>query len=178
MLLDGSAVLRLTSDVATFKTIAKEKIMPIVRTVHLSFSRKLAGCLLVAVVLAGMLAGCSTPETRSKERSSAFEALNRDDQRLVLQGKIREGLGEDAVYVAMGHPSRRVKGQREGKQEISWIYSRLETRQVASYSPRVVVTRKGRYYVHDVYEPVYDSYLVDAFEVTFRNGKVVGWKEL
>ena len=152
--------------------------MPTLKPLPLSLFRSVwvrwAGVLFLAVL--GM--GCSTPETRSKERASAFESLSRADQRMVLQGEIREGLGEDGVYVAMGHPSRRVKGQRDGVQEISWIYSRMESRQIPAYSSRVVVGPGGRRYVQDYYSPVYDSYLVDAFEVTFRNGKVVGWREL
>lgn len=136
--------------------------------------------LLVLGLIAGGVTGCSTPETRSKEkeRASAFEKLSQADQRLVLKGKIREGLGEDAVYVAMGHPSRRIRSQREGVSEVSWIYSRMESRLVPAYSTRVVRLSDGRRYLTDVYTPVYDTYLVDAFEVTFRDGKVIGWREL
>ncbi|MDX6765694.1 MAG: hypothetical protein SFU85_02780 [Candidatus Methylacidiphilales bacterium] len=121
--------------------------------------------------------GCSTPQSRSQERASSFEKLSQDDQRLVLKGKIREGLDEDAVYVAMGHPSRRTRGQRDGKEEVSWIYSRLESRVVPAFTPQVVFVN-GRRCIRDVYTPITDTYLVDAFEVMFREGKVVGWREL
>jgi len=136
------------------------------------------GFLALASVLVLAAAGCSTPQTRAKERASTFERLKPEDQRMLLQGKIREGLDEDAVYVALGNPSRMTRGQKEGKREYSWIYSRLETRTIPSYRPRVVHLKDGRAVVYDDYVPYYDTYLVDAFEVMFRDGKVIGWKEL
>jgi hypothetical protein len=127
-------------------------------------------------LLAGM--GCSTPQTRAKERASSFERLKPEDQRMLLQGKIREGLDEDAVYVALGSPTRVTRGQREGKQEYSWIYSRMVTRTIPAYRPRAVRLSDGRTMVCEDYAPLYETDLVDAFEVIFRAGKVIGWKEL
>lgn len=135
------------------------------------------GLLALAALLLGA-AGCSTPLTRSQERASTFERLKPEDQRLLLQGKIREGLDEDAVYIALGKPSRVTRGQKEGRREFSWIYSRLETRTVLSYRPRVVHLQDGGAVVHYDAAPYYDTYSVDAFEVMFQDGKVIGWKEL
>lgn len=132
----------------------------------------LAGLCLLAV------AGCSTPQTRAKERASSFERLKPEDQRMLLQGKIREGLDEDAVYVALGRPTRVTRGQREGQREYSWIYSRTVTRTIPAYRPRAVRLSNGRTVVYEDYAPLYETDLVDAFEVMFRAGKVVGWKEL
>jgi hypothetical protein len=143
-----------------------------------SFPRRFNLFLFLGLAAFLAIVGCSTPETRSREKATSFEALKAEDQRLVLQGKIREGLNEDAVYVALGRPSRITRGQKEGKKEFSWIYSRLVTRTIPAYRPRVVRFRDGRSVIYDDYAPYYDSYLVDAFEVFFREGKVTGWKEL
>lgn len=134
-----------------------------------------AGVLVFALLA---LAACSTPETRSKERATAFEKLSAEDQRMLLKGKIREGLNEDGVYIALGHPTRVARGQREGQREVSWFYGRLETRVIPSYRPTLIRLRDGTRIIRDEYAPVYDSYFVETFEVIFRNGKVIGWKEL
>jgi hypothetical protein len=138
--------------------------------------RKLSVFLFAIAFIA--LSACSTPETRSKERATAFEKMSAEDQRMVLKGKIREGLDEDAVYVALGHPNRTTRGQKEGKREYSWIYARSETRVVDAYRPRLIRLHDGTAIIREEYSPIYDSYLVDSFEVMFREGKVVGWREL
>lgn len=135
----------------------------------------------ILAALAGLfaVAGCSTPQSRAKERAVAFERLSEEDQKLVMAGRIREGLSEDAVYVALGRPTRVARGRVEGKDEVKWIYSRMETRTVPTYRTRVVrTTARGAVVVYDDYVPYTDAYLVDAFEVVFRGGKVVGWREL
>ena len=74
------------------------------------------------VSLTFLLAGCTTTETRIQERPEAFRALSPNDQALVQQGKIREGMSQDAVYIAWGPPSSRIPGRVRGRIVETWIY--------------------------------------------------------
>src|SRR6186713_451559 len=57
------------------------------------------------------LTGCTTVETRIAERPEAFRRLSPTDQTLVQQGRVRDGMSRDAVYIAWGPPSQRVPGR-------------------------------------------------------------------
>jgi hypothetical protein len=121
---------------------------------------------------------CSTPETRSKERADTFSQLDKNQQRLVLQGRISEGLSQDAVYIAMGNPYKKRSGRFQGKETESWIYGRLESYYVPHYSYQRYHDSKGRVYVTPVYDPIPESRMVETFAVFFDQGRVVGWQEL
>jgi hypothetical protein len=47
---------------------------------------------------------CSTTETRISEHPEIFQSLSPRDQALVREGKIREGMSQNAVWVAWGAP--------------------------------------------------------------------------
>ena len=132
-------------------------------------------CLTMGLAL---LAACSTPQKRAEERPEAFGRLSKADQALVLNGEVREGLDADSVYVALGRPSRKARGSENGVEVERWIYSRV-------ISEPVRYQTLGHYYVgchgpypYCHYDTYWDSYVVDTFEVQFRNGIVTGWAEL
>jgi hypothetical protein len=75
-----------------------------------------------AVPLLFLLAGCTTIDTRVQEKAAVFQRLSPADQQLVLQGKIREGLPMDAVYIAWGPPSERIPGRYNGRTVETWVY--------------------------------------------------------
>jgi hypothetical protein len=133
-------------------------------------------CLLLLGV--ALLAGCSTPQKRAEERPEAFARLSKTDQKLVLNGQVREGLDTDAVYVALGRPSRKARGSENGVAYERWIYSRVISEPVRyRHLGTYYVGRHGPYhYCH--YDTYWNSYVVDTFEVQFRNGIVTGWAEL
>jgi hypothetical protein len=132
-------------------------------------------CLCLAALL---LAGCSTPQTRAKERPLAFEKLSPKQQDLVMRGLISEGMNSDAVYIAMGSPARIVSGRLEKSNFTRWIYGRTQTDVIPAYSYRPVVGPYGQVYMTSYYDPEYFTYQVDSYAVIFKNGKVVGWEEL
>ena len=68
------------------------------------------------------LVSCSTVETRISEHPEIYQRLNATDQALVQQGKIRDGMPQDAVYLAWGPPSQRVPGRNRGRIVETWIY--------------------------------------------------------
>ncbi len=69
-----------------------------------------------------LFASCSTPETRISERPDVYRSLASTDQALVSQGKIREGMSRDAVYIAWGAPNQRAEGRKRGNAVETWIY--------------------------------------------------------
>ncbi len=80
--------------------------------------------LIACCVALAFFAGCATPERRAQQHASTFKKLSPKDQQLVLSGKIRPGLGRDAVYIAWGEPDWKMQGGK-GKEECeSWFYYR------------------------------------------------------
>ena len=70
-----------------------------------------------------ILSGCSTTETRISEHPEIFQALSPQDQALVSQGKIREGMSQNAVWVAWGAPDQKAVGSARGRAVETWIYN-------------------------------------------------------
>ncbi|NJK92770.1 MAG: hypothetical protein HC904_13680 [Blastochloris sp.] len=133
--------------------------------------------LLPCLVLVGFL-GCSTPETRSKEKSDTFARLTQEQQRDVLQGRITEGLSEDAVYIALGKPYKKRSGRFQGKETLSWIYGRLDSYVIPRYRTRYYRGAQGELYSQREYDPITEYRTVETFAVFFEKGQVIGWQEL
>ncbi len=83
--------------------------------------RNIFQALLVGAVLL-FITGCTTLETRIQERPAAYAALSSNDKVLVQQGKIREGMSKDAVYLAWGPASGRIPGRNRGRIVETWVY--------------------------------------------------------
>jgi len=132
----------------------------------------------VIVTLLLIIAGCSTPQKRAEENPEAFAKLSKPQQRMVLEGRIGEGLSEKAVYIALGRPSKKRDMRIEGETITNWIYSRTLTEVIPAYRDRYYRGHNGRLYRSCYYDPYYRSYVVDTFRVMFKQGQVVGWEEL
>ncbi len=130
------------------------------------------------LVSIGLFAACSTPQKRAEERPEAFAQLSKGDQKLVLNGQVREGLDENAVYVALGRPSRKVRGSEGGVGYERWIYSRVVSEPVRYHHTGYYHVGKHGPYPYCHYSTYWNSYVVDTFEVQFRDGIVSGWAEL
>ncbi|MDQ3120164.1 MAG: hypothetical protein M3Q89_11455 [Verrucomicrobiota bacterium] len=79
--------------------------------------------ILLALMTAALsLAGCTTVQTRIEEKPEAFRRMSSSDQALVTQGKVREGMSQDAVYIAWGPPNQRALGRNRGSTVETWIY--------------------------------------------------------
>ena len=59
-----------------------------------------------------ILTSCSTTETRISNHPEIFQTLSPRDQALVREGKIREGMSQDAVWVAWGTPDQKERAPR------------------------------------------------------------------
>ena len=144
------------------------------------------------------LGSCSTPQTRISERPEVFNALNATDQALVSQGRIREGMSQDAVYIAWGAPNQRGVGRNRGRAAETWIYFSTTS---GNYYPSSLRYggfgygfggaylhrhRSGRLHRHVYYDPFYDPFfysrtpLVTYPErtVSLQNGRVVAYQFL
>jgi hypothetical protein len=70
-----------------------------------------------------VLTSCSTTETRISEHPEIFQSLSPQDQALISQGKIREGMSQNAVWLAWGTPDQKATGSARGRPVETWIYN-------------------------------------------------------
>ena len=132
----------------------------------------------VFIILGCILTGCSTPQKRSLENPAAFNALSVEQKELVLNSKIEAGLSEDAVYIALDQPAYVRKGQLDGEEITSWVYTKMEGFTVPTYRPVAYTDNEGKVHVSEVYEPEYRSRPVPNLIIMFKDGVVIGWQNL
>ena len=76
--------------------------------------------LLSVLALALLLAGCSTIDSRIKEKSASFNALSDTDQQIIRYGYITVGFTHDMVYMALDKPEKVIPGP--GPNQETWVY--------------------------------------------------------
>lgn len=82
-----------------------------------------ARLLIAPALCALLLAGCTTTVARRIEKyPEAFNALSDRHKALVRQGRIDEGMGRDAVWLAWGSATRVATGSIAGKTYERWSY--------------------------------------------------------
>ena len=167
---------------------------------RLNFSRALT----ISAALATLfLAGCATIETRISEHPDIYNSLSPRDQALVRQGRIREGMNMDAVWLAWGSPEQKGFGRYHGKSTETWIYRSYYNEYDPYYGGYgyggfgypyggfggggVLVGGRGRHghrrFVA-IYDPFYDPFFYPRFRqvsypyktVTFSNGRVIAYQ--
>ena len=151
----------------------------------------------LAALAVSLLSSCvatSTPQSRIAARPEAYNTLPASHRSLIDQGKIKEGMSKDAVYLAWGAADNVRESSREGKKTESWLYEGYDP----VYTQHVDIGyggygyggyghgRRGRYGgLYDCYPYGGSSYAVGtvvnyipyvARTVDFRNGKVTGWE--
>jgi hypothetical protein len=139
------------------------------------------------------LTSCATIETRISEHPEIYNQLSPRDQALVRQGQIREGMTQNAVWLAWGSPEQKGFGRMHGKASETWIYRAYYSEYQPFYGPYggyyggfgagfLVRGRHGRFI--SVYDPFYDPFFYPRFQqvsypyktVTFANGRVVAFQ--
>jgi hypothetical protein len=80
----------------------------------------------LGVLMAALLSGCATPETRIKREPEMFARLSPEQQALVKEGKVGVGFDADAVRLAVGEPDRKwTRTDASGTREV-WSYTTWE----------------------------------------------------
>lgn len=145
-----------------------------------------------AAFAALFLAGCATIETRISEHPEIYNELSPRDQALVRQGRIREGMTMNAVWVAWGSPEQKGFGRYHGKSTETWIYRAYYNEYDPYYGGFgypyggfggggvLIGGRHGHRRFVAIYDPFYDPFFYPRFRqvsypyktVTFVNGRV------
>ncbi len=61
-------------------------------------------------------------ERRISSNPKIYHSLSSSDQRLVQQGRIREGMAKEGVFLALGHPDQVASGRQRGADIEKWTY--------------------------------------------------------
>ena len=153
-----------------------------------------------AVVLAAassllFLTGCATIDSRISEHQDMFQRLSPADQALVREGKIRNGMSQDGVYLAWGGPDQKATGQVHGHPAETWVYEGTSHYPYpygwgpgyygGFYGFGFVGHGHGRFYrsgYDSFYEPFFYNYRPSVNyperTVSFQNGRVVAYQML
>ena len=109
-----------------------------------------AYALLAAGCAALLLGACTTTDSRAQSNPQIMSRLSPTDRALVLSGRVREGLGKEATYIAYGRPDRIYRGVMRGNQAEAWIYTTNEVRYGGGYGygffPTPLYTSRFAYY--------------------------------
>ena len=135
--------------------------------------------LLFASLLIPACASKSPADRRIQKNPQHYGGLTTEERTLVRQGRVKEGMSEDAVFLAWGRPDRVRSGSRQGIQTETWLYTRHDPVPYTSVGFGGVIGSRGRVAVHPSigygigsrdFAPVVER------KVEFRNGKVVAWE--
>src|SRR5262245_56964405 len=128
-----------------------------------------------------VLAACSTPNGRIREKKDVFAAYPPDVQAKIRAGKVDVGFTQEMTELALGRPTERYTAKdQEGAMEI-WLYG---TPAGHSGVGLTVGAGSGPYY--GGWGPYYgvgvgmsqpDSYYSGRQRVVFRDGKVVSFEK-
>lgn len=140
-----------------------------------------------------LFTGCTTQTATGKriEKNPAlYQKLSSRDKELVRSGEIKEGMSQEAVFIAWGRPDRVMAGGRNGSSSEKWAY--FDSVPVRTFG---VGVRSGGY------SPFYTSFGVHpsfgysygpgwgygtgidfvphiSREVEFTNGRVTAWERI
>jgi hypothetical protein len=138
---------------------------------------KLTGKIAVFLAMAVLLGvvGCTTEsvETRRRDQWMAYSALPEGQRELVDQGRIRAGMGADAVAIAWGKASEVAQPAASNDEQVIWRYPQA----------------KGHWHYREFRQgaqPVLEQVKKSAgapgtfaqAEIIFRQGRVAGWRLL
>lgn len=92
--------------------------------------------LLFGLVLALGLASCASPlQRRIASNPKLYDSLSAADRGLVNQGRIREGMTKEAVFLSWGRPDHVAAGTQKGVKTERWTYMGSQPVYGPSYGP-------------------------------------------
>jgi hypothetical protein len=132
--------------------------------------------LLLATLL---LAGCSTIDSRIKEKAEVFAAADPATQESLRKGIVEIGYTPDQVYIALGTADDRRERITAKGRDLTWIYhsyhedyrgtAMVGYRRLIAYDP---VRRRNYVYWEPAMVDVYRGQIDERIRITFRDGKV------
>lgn len=134
---------------------------------------------LALLALALFLSGCSTIDSRIKEKSSTFAALDAPTQDKIRLGRVEVGFTTDLVYIALGSPDERLSKTTAGSMDETWIYNSYHQDYLGSahtgYRRYVVIdpkTKQPMVFFEPIYTPIYQDRVEERIRIAFKNEKV------
>ncbi len=131
------------------------------------------------LVLALFLTGCSTIDSRIREKSAVFAALDAPTQDKIRLGRIEVGFSTDLVYMSHGAPDERLTTTSATGTDETWIYNSYRQEYLGSalvgYRRYVVIdpkTRQPIVYFEPVYDSIYRERVEERIRIIFKGGKV------
>ncbi|HTJ78317.1 MAG TPA: hypothetical protein VL357_04920 [Rariglobus sp.] len=123
--------------------------------------------------------GCSTFESRAKQKAAVFNTLDTATQERLKTGDIRVGDTMDEVYIALGRPDeKRDKTTADGR-TAHWIYKRYwqEYEGEAFVGSRPVYVKNPTtgavtVYYEPVRQPIYANRSQDRLRIIFQDDRV------
>jgi hypothetical protein len=141
--------------------------------------------LCLGLLLAGLLSGCSTYGSRSREKAAAFAALDAGTQMRLKERRIQVGDTEDMVYIALGRADERRGSLDALGNSAVWIYvnrwDEYRGTVVTGYNRHTVTdpkTGKTTVSIEPITEPVYERRTEERLRIYFTSGLVNAVEEL
>ncbi|MBK8857016.1 MAG: hypothetical protein IPN11_04825 [Opitutaceae bacterium] len=126
-----------------------------------------------------LLAGCSSIDSRIKEKADVFAAADPATQENLRKGTVEIGYTPDQVYIALGKADDRRERTTARGSDLTWIYhsyhedyrgtAMVGYRRLIAYDP---VRKRNYIYWEPAMVDVYRSRIDERIRITFRDGKV------
>ena len=119
-----------------------------------------------------------TPEWRINQNASLYKSLSEEHRHLASKGEITKGMPQNAVYFAMGNPTRKIRGYDADAPFERWEYLRRQPHFHHSFYAyqSLGFGRHGGTYGGLGLAPSIHYTSTHAASVTFRNGVVESWE--
>ena len=119
-----------------------------------------------------------TPEWRINQNASLYKSLSEEHRRLASKGEITKGMPQNAVYFAMGNPTRKIRGYHADASFERWEYLRRQPHfhhSLYAYQGLGFGRHGGNYGGFGLAPSIHYT-PTHAATVTFRNGVVDSWE--
>ena len=131
-----------------------------------------------------LLSSCAiqSPQARIERNPEIYKSLTAKQQELVSQGQVAKGMPKPGVFLAMGHPDRRGRGFRDGRDYERWDFASLRPVYTTSFYGGYGYGRRcgwggyGRYGYG--YGPTIEYIPERTASVWFRNNRVEAWERV
>ncbi len=134
---------------------------------------------LILIMVAVLVAGCSTFERRAEEKSTTFNQLDETTRQRLKERDIAVGDTQDMVYIALGVPDEKRDRISLNESETTWTYNaywqEYQGQVLVGYRRHVVFepgSRRYRVYYTPIEQSLYAQREEERIRVAFTNGLV------